>query len=286
MEYQTTLLVDGLKFPESPRWHTNRLWFSDYATRQIKSTDLAGNVHVVWEAEDLPTALAWTPDGHMLFVAANQRRLLRLEANGPVTVADLSGMVAHACGEIVVDQQGRAYVGNLGFDFGSEPPDPAPGSILLITPDGNAQIVATGLAFPNGMAITPDGQTLLVAESYAARLSAFAIADDGSLGPRRTWAQFDDTLSFADGRFTPDGLCLDSTGAVWVAALQEVLRIQEGGTVTERITLATFALACMLGGPARCTLFVLTTSSLNPADPTANGCIEYTEVAHPGAGWP
>lgn len=286
MKHKLTLLRDDLRFPESPRWHAGRLWFADYATRQIKSVDFDGNVQVVYEAEDLPTALAWTPAGHMLIVAANQRRLLRLEDGIPVTIADLSGLVAHACGELVVDQHGRAYVGNLGFDFGSEPPDPAPGSILLVTPDGQARIVATGLAFPNGMAITPDGHTLLVAESYAARLSAFDIAADGSLGPRRTWAQFDDTLDFAAGRFTPDGLCLDSTGAVWVAALQEVLRIQEGGAVTERIALDAFALACMLGGPERRTLFVLTTSALNPTDPAAHGHIAYSEVAYPGVGWP
>jgi sugar lactone lactonase YvrE len=196
----------------------------------------------------------------------------------------MSNHVTHACGELVVDRQGRAYVGNLGFEFGTEPPIPDPGSLLLVTPEGEARIVAEGLGFPNGMAITPDGQTLIVAESYNARLTAFDIEPAGSLSNRRAWAQFDESLSFEQGRFTPDGICLDVDGAVWVAALKEVLRVREGGEVTHRIALNSFALACMLGGSDGRTLFILTTEVLNPTDDNAKGRIEFVRVDVPDGG--
>lgn len=283
---KTTVLVDGLKFPESPRWRGGKLWFCDYGMRRVMNVDLGGHLETVAQLQDLPTALDWTPEGHLLLVSANQRRLLRLEDGGLVEVADMSGLVPYPCGELVVDAQGRAYLGNIGLEFGSTPPVPNPGSILLVTPEGDARMVAQGLAFPNGMAITPDQQTLIVAESHGARLSAFGIEQDGSLSQHPAWAQFDETLSFEQGRFTPDGLCLDAEGAVWVAALREVLRLREGGEVTHRISLDSYALACMLGGPERRTLFIATTNVLNPADPQALGRIQTLQVGVPGAGLP
>lgn len=286
MEKKTTVLVDNLKFPESPRWHEGKLWFSDYSTRQIRNVDLNGDLQTVVELPDLPTALDWTLDERLLVVSAIDRRLLRLENDGLVEVADLSGLVSYPCGELVVDAEGRAYIGNIGFDFGAPEAVPNPGPILLVTPEGNARIVAEGLAFPNGMVITPDGQTLIVAESFGARLTAFSIEPDGSLSHRRVWAQFDDTVSFEEGRFTPDGMCLDVEGAVWVAALKEVLRIHAGAQVVDRIPVDNFALACMLGGPERRTLFILTTQVLNPADSNAKGRIETVQVDVPGAGLP
>ncbi|WP_019586941.1 SMP-30/gluconolactonase/LRE family protein [Deinococcus apachensis] len=282
----TAILTDGLKFPESPRWREGELWFCDYALHRVMKVDLSGTLHTVAELPDLPTAIDGTPDGRVLVVSATQRRVLRLE-NGRLTeFADLSGLVPHPCGELVVDTLGRAYVGNIGLEFGTPSPVPNPGSILLVTPEGRARIVAEGLAFPNGMAITPDGQILIVAESHAARLTAFDIEPDGSLSGRRAWAQFDEALPFAAGRFTPDGLCLDAEGAVWVAALREVLRVREGGEVTHRIGLDHFALACMLGGQDRRTLFIAATNVLNPADSQAQGQIEMVEVEVPGAGLP
>lgn len=286
MDKRPTLLVDNLKFPEGPRWHDNKLWFSDYATNQLLNVDLDGNVQTTAELPDLPTAHDWTADGRVRIVSANNRRLLTLENGELVEVADMSHLVQYACGEMVIDQHGRAYVGNIGFDFGTRPPAPNPGSILLVTSDGRAQIVAEGLGFPNGMVITPDGQTLIVAESHNARLSAFTIEADGTLGNRRAWAQFDDTLGYEDGRFTPDGIVLDAEGAVWVAALDSVLRIEEGGRILDRIPLDSHPLACMLGGPDRRTLFILSTTALDPTDPTANGRIETIEVTIPGAGLP
>lgn len=286
MDKRPTLLADNLKFPEGPRWHDGKLWFSDYATNQFLSVDLNGRLQPIAHLPDLPTAHDWTADGRIRIVSANDRRLLTLEDGDLVEVADMSHLVQYACGEMVIDQHGRAYVGNIGFDFGTPPPAPNPGSILLVTPDGRAQIVAEGLGFPNGMVITPDGRTLIVAESHNARLTAFTIEADGTLSNRRAWAQFDNTLSYEDGRFTPDGIVLDAEGAVWVAALDSVLRIEEGGRILDRIPMDSHPLACMLGGPDRRTLFILTTTALDPTDPAANGCIESIEVETPGAGLP
>jgi sugar lactone lactonase YvrE len=286
MEMKSTVLVDNLKFPEGPRWHEGKLWFSDYSTNQILNVDLNGNLQTVVELPDLPTAHDWTPDGRMLIVSANARQLLSLEDGELATAADMSKLVPYACGELVIDWNGRAYVGNIGFDFGTEPAVPNPGSILLVTPEGKAQIVAEGLGFPNGMVITPDGRTLIVAESYNARLTAFAIEADGALSHRRTWAQFDDSISFEEGRFTPDGICLDAEGAVWVASLNEVLRVHEGAQIVARIPVDNFPLACMLGGPERRTLFILTTTSLNPINGNASGRIEIVPMDVPGAGLP
>jgi sugar lactone lactonase YvrE len=283
---KTTVLVDNLKFPEGPRWHEGKLWFSDYSTNQIMNVNLNGNVQTVVEVPDLPTAHDWAPDGRMLIVSANARRLLSLEDGELAEVADMSELVSYACGELVIDRRGRAYVGNIGYDFDTPPATPNPGSILLVTPEGNAQIVAEGLGFPNGMVITPDGHTLIVAESHAARLTAFDIEPNGLLMHRRAWAQFDDSISFEDGRFTPDGMCLDAEGAVWIACLGEVLRVREGAQVVDRIPVDNFALACMLGGPERRTLFILTTTVLNPADSNASGRIETVQVDVPGAGLP
>jgi sugar lactone lactonase YvrE len=250
------------------------------------SVDLDGNLQMVVELPDLPTAHDWTADGRMLIVSANARRLLSLENGELVTAADMSGLVSHACGELVIDKHGRAYVGNIGFDFGTEPAVPNPGSILLVMPGGKAQIVAEGLGFPNGMVITPDGRTLIVAESYNARLTAFAIEADGTLSHSRPWAQFDESLPFEDGRFTPDGICLDAEGAVWVASPGEVVRIHEGAQIANRVPIDGFPLACMLGGPERRTLFILITSTQNPMDGNVSGRIETIKVDVPGAGLP
>lgn len=224
----------------------------------------------------------------MLVVSAHARRLVRLEDDGVAEVADLSGLVKYPINDMVVDGLGRAYIGNMGYDFGQAAPSPAP--ILLVTPEGSARVVAEGLAFPNGVVITPDGQTLIVAESHAARLTAFPIEPDGSLSHARVWAQFEDQGDFGAtaGQITPDGLCLDAEGAVWVASpnTREVLRVNVGAQITARLALSTIPLACMLGGPQRRTLFIATTESLDPNDPSARGRIETIQVAVPGAGLP
>lgn len=288
MEMKTTVLIDSLQFPECPRWHDGELWFSDLFAQRVMRVDLKGNAQTVAEVPDTPTGLGWTPDGRLLIVSATTRRLLRLEANGLIEVADLSSIVSYPCNDLVVDTQGRAYISNIGFDFGNPQVAPQPAPILLVLPEGDARVVAEGLAFPNGMVITPDGQTLIVAESYAACLTAFTIEPDGSLSQRRVWAQFDDHGAFSEGQITPDGICLDAEEAIWVASpnTRDVLRVREGGQIVNRIPVDTFPLACMLGGSERRTLFIATTESLNPGDAGAKGRIETVLVEVPGAGLP
>jgi sugar lactone lactonase YvrE len=284
---KTEILLDGLGFPEAPRWRDGKLWFSDMGTRRVMTVDLEGTAQTVVEVPEQPSGLGWLPDNRLLVVSMKDRRLLRLDPDGLVEVADLRDLASFHCNDMVVDQKGRAYIGNFGFDI--EVPD-APlkhAVIVLVMPDGTARVVADEMAFPNGSVITPDRSTLIVAESFASRLTAFSIKSDGSLTGRRVWAQFDD-LGFvmSDERICPDGICLDAEGALWIASPEsaEVLRVKEGGEITHRFTVETQAFAVMLGGPDRRTLFVCTTilSERN----SGRGRIEIVHVDVPGAGLP
>jgi sugar lactone lactonase YvrE len=242
-------------------------------------------VEAVAEVAGKPSGLGWLPDGRLLVVSMEDRRLLRLDAGLElVEVADLSGVATWHCNDMVVDAAGRAYVGNFGFDMWLHDPTVQPAALARVDPDGTVSVAAADLQFPNGMVITPDGGTLIVGESYGGCLTAFDVAPDGSLSGRRTWA----ALSGA----TPDGICLDAEGAVWLASPvgHEVLRVREGGEVTERVLVGgdRRAVACMLGGPERRTLFVCTAQAIVPKKAVAlrSSRIEMTEVAVPGAGWP
>jgi sugar lactone lactonase YvrE len=277
----TELLLEGLIFPEGPRWRDGKLWFSDMHAHRVMTVDLAGRSQVVVEVPGRPSGLGWTPDGKLLVVSMTDRRLLRLEAGALVEVADLTSLATFHCNDMVVDEQGRAYVGNFGFDLDGKG-EFVKAALIAVEPDGRARIAADELAFPNGSVITPDGCTLIVGESFAARLTAFDIGPDGSLGGRREWAKLAGAV--------PDGICLDAEGAVWVASpvSNEVLRVREGGEVVERIATSQSAIACMLGGPGRRTLFILTSLGTDPeqlkAAPT--GRIERVEVSVAGAGLP
>jgi sugar lactone lactonase YvrE len=275
----TRVLLDGLAFGESPRWHDGRLWFSDILASQVMTVDLSGRTEVVVRVAGLPSGLGWLPDGRLLVVSVTDRRLLRLESGGLVVVADLSKLASYHCNDMVVDRQGRAYIGNFGFNYYSQPF--APAEVILVTPGGSARVVAGQMAFPNGSVITPDGRTLVVAETFAGCLTAFDIQPDGSLAGRRVWAPTSPAI--------PDGICLDAEGAVWVASpTGEVLRIQEGGHVADRISLSRPAFACMLGGTDLRTLFVMTAENDNPDELRAksSGRVEIAEVDVPGAGLP
>lgn len=279
--HDTTILLDGLLFPEGPRWHEGKLWFSDMQGLHVMTVDLEGNSAKIVKVKNSPSGLGWLPDGRLLVVSMIDRRLLRLDPVGLVEIADLSKLASFHCNDMVVDRLGRAYVGNFGFDLlANAPVEPA--EIVLVTPDGKARIVADELFFPNGMVITPDGQTLVVAETWGNCLTAFDIQPDGSLAKRRRWAKLDDVY--------PDGICLDAEGAIWVAAPYpgEVLRIKPGGNVTQRVTVSTKPYACMLGGHDRRTLFVCTADSSNPGRDRAEpiGKIETMAVEVPGAGFP
>ncbi len=277
-----TPFLDQLAFPESPRWHEGALWFSDFYTHSVRRVGMDGRVETVVEVPGQPSGLGWLPDGRLLVVSMSDRRLLRLDSNGLREVADLSHLAPFSCNDMVVDARGRAYIGNFGFDIAARQP-PRPTVLILVTPDGCAKAVADDLHFPNGCVITPDGNTLIVAESYAARLTGFTIGSDRSLNERRIWAQLQGAA--------PDGICLDAQGAVWVASptSREVLRVREGGEVTHRVSTPGQAVACMLGGPKRKTLFVLTGKVMaTPEQSRAarTGLISTMPVDVAGAGLP
>ena len=281
MSLKTAVLLGGLIFPEGPRWHAGKLWFSDMQSLRVMTVDAAGKSEIIIEVKGAPSGLGWLPDGRLQVVSMLDRRLLRLDGNGLVEVADLNHLASFHCNDMVMDRQGRAYIGNFGFDYAANAPV-KPAEIVLVTPEGHARVVAQDLLFPNGTVIAPDGQTLIVAETFGNRLTAFDIDSDGSLKNRRIWAEL-------EGVF-PDGICLDAEGAIWVAAPHpgDVIRVIEGGTISHRVTVSTRPYACMLGGDDRCTLFVCTAGSAIPDEVRVmpGGKIETIEVEVPGAGLP
>ena len=244
--------VKGLTFPESPRWHEGALWFSDFYTRQVMRVGEDGVARAVCEVPGQPSGLGWLPDGRLLVVSMNDRRLMRLDAGGLVTVADLSAWAPAPCNDMLVDASGRAYIGNFGFDMHHRAPF-ASTVLLMVSPQGEVRVAAQNMHFPNGTVLTPDGHTLIVAESYGQRLTAFDVAVDGGLSGRRVWAQF-------GGRVGPDGICMDAEGAIWIASpvSREVLRVRKGGEVLQRFATEDQAVACALGGADGRTLFICT----------------------------
>ena len=275
------VLLEGLAFPEGPRWHDGKLYLSDMHAHQVLSVTLDGRKTVVAEVSAWPSGLGWLPDGRMLIVSMTDRKLLRLDPDGLKVHADLSGLASFHCNDMVTDGAGRSYVGNFGYDLLTGAPQ-KPAEIVLVEPDGRARIAATGLEFPNGTVVTADGRTLIVGESMGHRLTAFTVAADGSLGGRRVWAEL--------GQAVPDGIALDAEGAVWVASpfTRELLRVREGGTIAERHSFDTMPIACALGGADRRTLFVLTADSVNPDECRAKRSAKVwtRQVAIGGAGWP
>ena len=253
-------LMSGLVFGEQPRWHEDRLWFSDWGTQEVIAVDLEGNDEMILQGRSFPLCVDWLPDGRLLVVSAREGLLLRRESDGSlVTHGDLTGLSDPPAGnELVVDGRGNAYVNGGGFDLmaGEEF---APGIVALVSPDGSARRVADGIAFPNGMVVTADDSTLIVAESYAGRLTGFDIAADGGLSNRRVWADLQDGA--------PDGICLDAENAVWYGDVpnKRCVRVREGGEVLQTIQLDRGCFACALGGPDKRTLFMMATEWSGPA---------------------
>ncbi len=277
-----TVLVDGLGFAEGPRWHHGRLFFSDMGTRQVLAAGLDGAVEEIAVVEHRPSGIGWLPDGRLVVVSQGDRRVLRLEGDGTLGEhADLSDLASAPCNDMVVDGRGNAYVGNPGYDM-RNPPDPLPpAEVVLVRPDGAAEVVDRAVLFPNGSVVTPDNGTLIVAETMGQRLTAFDIAADGTLAARRTFADL-------PGR-APDGIALDAEGAVWVADAQgrACVRVRAGGEVTDVVDTGRPCFACALGGPDRRTLFLLTgVGFTGAAIRRRTGAIETVEVDVPGAGWP
>lgn len=274
-------MLEGRGLLESPRWHGDRLYVSDWTSGEVLGVDLAGHDEVVARVDSLPLCTGWLPDGRMLVVSSSAGQLLRREHDGSLTTyADLG---RPGWNDIVVDGRGHAYVNGAGFDpmAGEEF---APGTVALVTPDGAVTEVAGDLAFPNGMAVTADNATLVVADSYRHCLVGFDVAPDGSLSGRHTWADL------ADG--TPDGICLDAEGAAWYADVphQRCVRVAPGGAVLATVELDRGAFACALGGPEGRTLFVAAASWLGMQSSDlvtpGSGQVLAVDVDVPGAGWP
>jgi len=292
------MLLNGLVFPEAPRWHDGKLWFSDMFSHRVLTVDLQGKSEVVAEFNDRPSGIGFLPEGTPIVVLVRSRKIVRF-GNGTVLLhADLSRLPGTELNDMVVDAHGRAYVGLRDRSVKNSPnvikgEEESPEGIALVELDGSCKVVADGgLRGPNGSVITPDGKTLIVAESWGARLSAYSIRDDGTLSARRT---------FADLGSNPDGICLDASGAVWFGSPRGpgFLRVKEGGEILDRISFkdGKWGVACALGGPQRKTLFMLS-AYINDDDlkrlvdfqsdltSTSKGLIETVEVDVPGAGIP
>jgi sugar lactone lactonase YvrE len=278
---EVKILMSGLMFGESPRWRDGRFWVSDWAAHEIIAIDPDGQHEVLVREPSFPLCMDFLPDGRMVVMAG--RRVLRREPDGAVVVhADLSNLSELGWNEIVADGRGNAYVNNVGFDMMAGKPF-APGIIALVAPDGSARQVAGDVAFPNGMAVTPDNSTLIVAESYGRKLTAFDIAVDGGLSNQRVWA------SLGDG--VPDGICIDAENAVWYADVpnKRCVRVREGGEVLATINLDRGCFACMLGGADRRTLLIVATEwrgFAGMADGQRTSQVLTVTAPVPGAGWP
>lgn len=285
------VVARGLHFGEGPRWHEDRLWFSDFYDCAVKSLGADGTVRTEVVVDDHPSGLGWLPDGRLLVVAMHRRQVLRLDPGGLTLHADLSGIASFHANDMVVDDLGGAYVGNFGFDLDAELTvrgaqrvlaDHPTASLARVEANGTVSEAAAGMHFPNGCVIRPDGATLIVAETLAMRLSAFDRGADGALSNRRVWA--------ALGMRAPDGICLDADGHVWIAnaLAAECVLVAPGGGIVAAVRTSQACFACMLGGRDRRTLYMMTAPSSSPAvvSTARLGAIECAEVSTPGAGWP
>ncbi len=272
---EVRMLLTEIAMGESPRWHENRLWFSDWGAQEIVTVDLDGNREVVVRTPfALPFCIDWTADGQLLIVSGREGLLLRRDPNGSlVKYADLRSIADGVWNEIVVDGRGKAYING------------GPGIIALLTHNGSARLVADGIAFPNGMAITPDNATLIIAESHGKKLTAFDITADGSLSNRRIWADL------AGG--VPDGICIDADNAVWYADVpnKRCVRVREGGEVMQTVELDRGCFACMLGGKDKKTLFIVAAEwrgmeNIAEVAQARTGQVLTVDAPAPGVGWP
>jgi sugar lactone lactonase YvrE len=285
------LLCEGLRFAEGPRWHDGKLWFSDFYDHAVKTVDGNGTVETKLEIAGQPSGLGWLPDGRLLMVSMIDRRLLRLDGDKVVEHADLSELAEFHCNDMTVDAAGRAYVGNFGFDLDTASRSSdfvgalkayKGATLVRVDLDGSVHVAATALRFPNGTVITPDHRTLIIAESLGGKLTAFDVHADGTLHNQRVWAPL--------AGISPDGICLDAEGAVWVAdaLAPRCVRVAEGGDVLSEVSTEQNCYACMLGGDDGRTLFMLTANDSHSAEASATrtGKILTTRVLAGHAGLP
>jgi sugar lactone lactonase YvrE len=260
--HAVSILTAGLRLGESPRWHEGELWFADWGANMIAPVDQDGLVRRRQEVGSFPISFDWLPNGSLVVVSGSAGLLHIANTDNQLMVfADLRRLSRHPWNEIAVHHNGNIYVNGIGYDF-SGPPSPS-GQIALVRPDGTAESVASGLAFPNGMLISPDGSTLVMAESHAGRLSCFDIHDDGTLSDKRTWAQVPGSA--------PDGICWTADGDIWFADVpnRRCVLVREGGDIIDSVQLAHGCFACVLGGPDLHSLFVMTADWPAAMDPTS-----------------
>lgn len=286
---ETTDFVTGLTFSEGPRFYNGYFWFSDFFSKRVLKAGIdSGEVETVCQLDDQPSGLGWLPDGRLLVVSMLNRKVYCLENNGELTEhADLNPIATYHCNDMLVDKAGRAYVGNFGGNlsalakkYGRETlknMELPTAVIACIEPDGNVKVVAENMVFPNGTVLTNNGKTMVIAETYGNRLTAFDVEDDGTLVNRRVWAQFENIY--------PDGICIDSEGAIWVSNPIEsmVYRVKEGGEITDKVQTSQYCYAVALGGKEGRTLYCCTAQTSDPVDAVhlKSGKIETIEVDVP-----
>ncbi|MEO9589349.1 MULTISPECIES: SMP-30/gluconolactonase/LRE family protein [Marinobacter] len=264
MKVDSEIIAEGLAFPEGPRWRNNLLWFSDFYSGKVYTLSLAGQLEKQIDVPSQPSGLGWTPEGHLLVVSMIDRKLLRWDGKDLEEVVDLSALAGGCCNDMYVANDGTAFVGNFGFDiFGGETFRPA--RLIKVTPNADVEVAAEDMHFPNGTVVVNNGQTLIVAESFANRLTAFDIDPHGALSRRRVWADL--------GEHSPDGLCLDRDGGIWVATpgpgRAGLVRVAKNGEITHEITVSQDAYACALTCDGRY-LLVCTSAHAEPSE-----CLRY-----------
>ena len=302
-------LTGGLYFGEGPRWHKNKLWFSDFYSHKVMTLDENNSLETVCEVPSQPSGLGWLPNGDLLIVSMLDRKILRFSEGSISVHADLSEYVAHKCNDMVVGRDGTAYVGNFGMGDAGESLNST--HLMIVKSDGTVLKGPDNLLFPNGTVITEDGKNLIIAETLGAKLTSFDIEDNGELTNRKLWARtsplfslliikflssmgFDlskvDFSKYSKNLHVPDGICLDEKNGIWIASptTKAVVRIEKGGNITDTINTPKGAFACMLGGKERKTLYVIISNSSDPEEAQASpeGEIHSIEVEIPGVGKP
>ena len=302
-------LIGGLYFGEGPRWHENKLWFSDFYSHKVMTLDENNSLETVCEVPNQPSGLGWLPNGDLLIVSMLDRKILRFSEGSISVHADLSEYVAHKCNDMVVGRDGTAYVGNFGMGDAGESLNST--HLMIVKSDGTVLKGPDNLLFPNGTVITEDGKNLIIAETLGAKLTSFDIEDNGELTNRKLWARtsplfslliikflssmgFDlskvDFSKYSKNLHVPDGICLDEKNGIWIASptTKAVVRIEKGGNITDTINTPKGAFACMLGGKERKTLYVIISNSSDPEEAQASpeGEIHSIEVEIPGVGKP
>lgn len=302
-------LTGGLYFGEGPRWHENKLWFSDFYSHKVMTLDENNSLETVCEVPSQPSGLGWLPNGDLLIVSMLDRKILKFSEGSISVHADLSEYVAHKCNDMVVGRDGTAYVGNFGMGDAGESLNST--HLMIVKSDGTVLKGPDNLLFPNGTVITEDGKNLIIAETLGAKLTSFDIEDNGELTNRKLWARtsplfslliikflsslgFDlskvDFSKYSKNLHVPDGICLDEKNGIWIASptTKAVVRIEKGGNITDTIYTPKGAFACMLGGKERKTLYVIISNSSDPEEAQASpeGEIHSIEVEIPGVGKP